>query len=187
MIDRIFLRRCVLLAVLLSAFLPFSAFAACTQADLDNRLYPALQYRLRCLDGVGKLDVFRVAATPHSQRISEARLGNASPAAVLQTVCQEAAALIAVADDVLTGGDGLGEVKKSPWRGVTPDDVLAKRNRVLSLCKDEMSCYQKAMKDYEREVASLDGRVRMGRLSAVEYIEAMDALFGRVLEGMKGQ
>ncbi|MDR0934061.1 MAG: hypothetical protein LBM56_03090, partial [Burkholderiaceae bacterium] len=64
------------------------AHAACTQDDLEDRLSPALQYRLRCLDGLGRLDVFRVAATPHTERISAARLGNASAHQVLTVMCR---------------------------------------------------------------------------------------------------
>lgn len=175
--------------VLLAAGMVFPLFvqANCTQADLDDRLYPALQYRLRCLDGLGRLDVFRSAATPHSQRISEARIGQASPKQAVAVICRETEALIAIADDVLTGGDGMSEVKKSPWQGVTPDDVLKRRNEVMQLCKGKLACYQQAMADYEKEIGMLDGRARMGRISAVQYIEQMHALFGRVLESMKAK
>lgn len=172
---------------LAAGLFPLWGQAACTQADLDDRLYPALQYRLRCLDGVGRLDVFRVAATPHSQRISAARMGQASAKQAVAVICKETQALITIADDVLTGGDGMSEVKKSPWQGVTPDDVLARRNEVMRLCKGRLACYQQAMADFEKEMGSLDGRVRMGRLSAVEYIGQMHALYGRVLESMKAR
>lgn len=175
--------------MLLAAGMVFSlpGQAACTQADLDEALYPALQYRLRCLDGLGRLDVFRAAATPHSQQISEARIGNASPKQAVAVICRETQALIAIADDVLTGGDGTSDVKKSPWQGVTPDDVLKRRNEVMQLCKGKLACYQQAMADHEKEISALDGRARMGRLSAVQYIEQMYALFGRVLESMKAR
>lgn len=180
------IRRAFLVAMVwASVLLPLSGMAACTQEDVDNRLSPALQYRLRCLDGVGRLDVFRAAATPHAQRISEARTGQAGAKEVLAVVCRETETLIAIADDVLTGGDGQSEVKKSPWRGVTPDDVLARRNEVMQLCKGQLACYQQAMKGFQKEAASLDARARMGRLSAVEYIEQTYALFGRVLESMR--
>jgi hypothetical protein len=167
------------------ALFPLLGQATCTQADLDERLYPALQYRLRCLDGLSRLDVFRMAATPHSQRISEARIGNASAKQAMVVICRETKALIAIADDVLAGGDGLSELKKSPWQGVTPDDVLKRRNEVMQLCKGQLVCYQKAMADYEKEMGALDGRARMGRITAVEYIEQMHALFGRVLDSMR--
>lgn len=170
-----------------SMVFPLLAQAACTQADLDERLYPALQYRLRCLDGLGRLDVFRAAATPHSQRISQARIGQASAKQAVAVICRETEALIAIADDVLTGGDGVSEVKKSPWQGITPDDVLKRRNEVMQRCKGQLACYREAMADYEKEIGVLDGRARMGRISAVAYIEEMYALFGRALEAMKAK
>ncbi|MDL2284925.1 hypothetical protein LJC19_07280 [Oxalobacter sp. OttesenSCG-928-P03] len=171
-------------ALVVACLFSLGAQAACTQADLDERLSPALQYRLRCLDGVGRLDVFRSAATPHTQRISEARIGSASPKQAVTIICRETEALIAIADDVLTGGDGLGEIKKAPWRSVTPDDVLARRNEVMGRCKGQLPCYQKAMEGHAKEISALDGRVRMGRISAVEYIEATHGVYVRVLEGM---
>jgi len=175
--------RRVLAAIWFAGFLlPVAASAACTQQNAENLINRNLDMRLQFLKHEKRMPVYKEASPDGSARIQ--RL-------ILQKdwngVCKAVFREIAVADDVLAGGDGKSETLKTPWSKSTPEKMFSLMAEYDVICTPGNqtyveSCGRQPLTPLRREMVQLKAQANGGKVIAARYVDRMSELYTKMLE-----
>ncbi|MDL2283540.1 hypothetical protein LJC19_00095 [Oxalobacter sp. OttesenSCG-928-P03] len=139
-----------LLFCLMMAFgLPAMAQAACTEEELNFRKEKALYFRMHALQGQGKLTEYMQLGSEVGRDFStlyaEYQKDRAKGQVYLDRMCAIIDRVIVLADDLLAGGDGLGN--NSLWMSHRPEELLKEAEKFRAYCKTPAACETDEGKD----------------------------------------
>lgn len=129
---------CLLLAL---AF-PAMVKAACTEEELNFKKEKALYFRMHALQGQGKLTEYMQMGSEVGRDFSMlyAQYQKDKPKGqdYLDRMCAIIDRVIVLADDLLAGGDGLGNA--TPWMSHRPEYMLREAEAFRAYCETPGAC-----------------------------------------------
>jgi len=176
MLKRILVK--VLFVFLLSPALLF----ACSQEAVEKLLGNNLNMRLQFIKNEKLMQVYDEASMGKKMRARELFARND-----LAGVCREIFGMIAIADDILAGGDGRSEPLKKPWVKCTPERMFTMIEQYDAICVPTggtyvANCARSALQPLRREMVQLKAWAGKGDLKAARYVVRMCELYKDMLE-----
>lgn len=172
--------RCLALLLFVFGALPLAASASCTKEMAETLVQQNLDLRLQFIKSEKRLPVYEAAAAERSAKVRDL-IGNKA----WKGVCGEVFGLIAIADDVLAGGDGKGESLAKPWDRCTPEKVYALANEYDLICLPQRrieNCARRDLTPLRRELVNLKARVGRGDMKASFYVNETCRIYTEMLE-----
>lgn len=164
---------------LAGCLVPAVAGAACTEDMAEKLVKQNLDMRLRFLQSEGRMAVYKAAAAEPSERI-----GQMIAAKNWDGVCKGVFGVIAIADDVLAGGDGKTAPLKNPWDKCTPERMLSLASEYDLICLPERrieNCARRELTPLRRELINLKAQAGNGDLMAARYVNRTCELYTELL------
>lgn len=167
-------------ALFLAGFLlPAAAQTGCTQAMAEKLVRQNLDLRLRFLQNEGLMPVYQAAVAGPS-----AQVGAWIAAGQWDGVCREVFGIIAVADDVLAGGDGQTRPLKTPWNKCTPEKMLALADEYDLICLPSRrieNCARQELTPLRRELINLKAQAGTSDMTIFRYVDRTCELYSELL------
>ena len=166
--------------------LPASPLAAkCSEEDVSIKLFYSLGFRGELMeDDDMKSMMYQQAAMPHIAKLEELESNIQTDTGDRQNnidqMCKELDSIIAVADDILTGGSGTGKRLLTPWKQYTPEDLIELQMEYEQICEndDANQCYNEAAGQLEDERDNLTRMLEDGEIKYPAFVD-------RVCENLK--
>lgn len=173
-------------SLFLLAALPLIGQAACTEDELDFKKEKALHFRIYALQGAGKLSVYSQIASELGREFSTLytlyRQDKAAGQAGLNRLCAVMDQMIAVADDLLAGGNGLE--KQTPWLTHSPEDFLKASATLAAYCTASSACETGEGMAIREELEQIDQTLAEENDSPAGRI---DAYYERITQFLKAE
>lgn len=165
---------------LAACLVPAVAGAACTEEMAEKLVTQNLEMRLRFLKGEKRLEVYEAAAAEQS-----AQIGQKIAQKDWDGVCKGVFGVLAIADDVLAGGDGRTEPLKNPWDKCTPEKMLSLAAEYDLICLPQRrieNCARRELTPLRRELINLKAQAGNGDLMAARYVNRTCELYTELLK-----
>lgn len=156
-----------------------AAMAACTEEMAEKLVKQNLDMRLRFLKNEGRLPMYEAVA--ENLLVQTAQMISAKN---WDGVCKGVFGLIAIADDVLAGGDGKTPPLKTPWDKCTPEKMLSLASEYDLICLPERrieNCARRELMPLKRELIHLKAQAGKGDLKAARYVNRTCELYTGLL------
>lgn len=162
--------------MLVVSLLPACVFAECTVETAEEQIERHLEIRIDALRPLGKLETYKKVTLAEREKLALLRKNlkaqERDNPQDIDELCKTVDNLIAVADDLLAGGDGLSPPLKKPWKQHTPEALFAERDRLVDLCnKGLMICDGDEIEAMDEELHALDAAMKNGKMSAADAID----------------
>ena len=165
---------------LAGCLLPAAAQTGCTQAMAEKLVRQNLDLRLRFLQNEGLMPAYEAAVARQS-----AQVGQWIADGQWDGVCREVFGILAVADDVLAGGNGQARPLKTPWNKCTPEKMLSLADEYDLICLPQRrieNCARRELTPLRRELINLKAQAGKGDLTASRYVDRTCELYTDLLK-----
>lgn len=165
---------------LAGCLLPVSAGAGCTEEMAEKLVMQNLDMRMRFLKNEGLMESYQAASARQSEEISRM-----IAAKNWDGVCKGVFGVIAIADDVLAGGDGKTLPLKNPWDKCTPEKMLSLASEYDLICLPQRrieNCARRELTPLRRELINLKAQAGKGDLQASRYVNRTCELYTALLK-----
>ena len=160
-----------------------SVVFACSHETIEKLLGHNLNMRLQFIRNENRMSIYEHAVLQNKMRAQEMFSRND-----LAGVCKEVFGMIAVADDVLAGGNGRSLPLKTPWGKCTPERMFALIDEYEAICIPSYTsyianCARRSLQPLRREMAKLKAWAGAGRADVKEerYVARMCELYTEML------
>lgn len=171
---------------LLFLTIPLMGKAACTEDELNFKKEKALYVRIYALQGKEKLSTYSQMASDLGREFSTLytlyRQDKAAGQAGLNQLCAVMDQMIAVADDLLAGGNGLG--RQTPWLKHSPEDFLKASAALTAYCTTSPACETGEGRAIRKELEQLAYVLAEENESLAKRI---DAYYERITQFLKAE
>ncbi|WAW09578.1 hypothetical protein NB640_10105 [Oxalobacter vibrioformis] len=178
--DAGWMGRCLCVLFLAGCLVQATAGAACTEEMAEKLVKQNLNMRLRFLKGEKRMPVYEAAAAEQS-----AQIGQMIAAKDWDGVCKGVFGVIAIADDVLAGGDGKTAPLKNPWDKCTPEKMLSLAAEYDLICLPNRrieNCARRELTPLRRELINLKAQAGSGDVMAARYVNRTCELYTELLK-----
>lgn len=173
-------RRVFAIFFLAGCVVPLAAKAGCTEDMVEKLVTQNLNLRLRFLRNEGLMPKYEAAT-----KIQSAEIGKMIAERDWDGVCKGVWGIIAVADDVLAGGNGKSSPLKNPWDKCTPEKMLSLAAEYDLICQPDLriqNCARDELQPLRRELVQLKAQAGRGDLKAERYVNRMCELYTDLLK-----